>query len=34
MAWVLFVVILILTILQFKTASLRVYYEAEGKPSR
>ncbi len=34
MAWVLFVVILILTILQFKTASLWVYYEAEGKPSR
>ncbi len=31
MAWVLFVIILALTILQFKTASFWVYYEAERK---
>lgn len=34
MAWVLFLVIFVLTIVQFKTASLWVYYEAERKPGR
>ncbi|MHB0855933.1 MAG: carbohydrate ABC transporter permease [Anaerolineae bacterium] len=31
MAWVLFVIVLVLTLMQFKMASLWVYYEVEGK---
>jgi multiple sugar transport system permease protein len=34
MAWVLFVIILALTLIQFRTAPLWVYYEAERRPTR
>jgi multiple sugar transport system permease protein len=34
MAWVLFLIILALTLVQFRTAPLWVYYEAERRPTR